>query len=382
MKISNGVKISYTSLDTYQSCPLKYKFREVDKIPEVKSKDAVFGNVVHGTLKFIHTPGVLYPTLDQAMEYFSNSWNPAVFEDENEERAAFSQGIRIIQDYYRENNPADFKVVDLESRFQIEIGSEDNRHTVAGIIDRIDKTDEGYEIIDYKTNKKMPSQEKVDNDLQLSVYLKAFLKRYPKEIESLDKIKVSLYFLRHGVKLTSNRTLEQLEKSEQLFLEVIKLIESEKFEPNVSPLCSWCSYQKICPMWSHKFKEVRKFDSQKIQEIIEEYLNLKSAMNISRTKIAKLQGEIGLYMDQEGVERVFGESGIIERAMRKSYEYDLDKVREILEPIGKWEEIVKVDGTALGRMLLALSPEIKARLEKARKVKETKSFVVKKAVVG
>ena len=51
-----------------------------------------------------------------------------------------------------------------------------------------------------------------------------------KEIENLDKITVSLYYLKHGVKLSSRRTLEQLQKSETLFLDVIKLIETGKFD--------------------------------------------------------------------------------------------------------------------------------------------------------
>ncbi|MDP1619452.1 MAG: PD-(D/E)XK nuclease family protein, partial [bacterium] len=137
------MRISYSAFDTYQNCSLKYKFQNIDHIKTPKSKEAVFGSTVHETMKFIHTPGILSPTLDQAMEHFSNSWNPAVFDSADEERAAFSQGVRIIQDYYQKNNPANFNIVDLESRFQIEIGTADNKHIISGIIDRIDKTDDG-----------------------------------------------------------------------------------------------------------------------------------------------------------------------------------------------------------------------------------------------
>jgi len=262
------MRISYSALDTYQSCPLKYKFQEIDHIKVPKSKEAVFGSTIHSTMKFIHAPGILSPTLDQAMEHFGNSWNPAVFYSEMEERAAFTQGIKMIQEYYQKNNPASFNIIDLETRFQIEIGTDKDTHIVSGIIDRIDKTKDGYEIIDYKTTKKMPSQEKVDNDLQLSVYLNAFLSRYPKEIENLDRIKVSLYYLKHGVKLSSIRTLEHLEQSKQLFLDTIKIIESGKFEPVVSPLCDWCGYQNRCPMWKHKFKELRKVDTEEVEKAI------------------------------------------------------------------------------------------------------------------
>jgi putative RecB family exonuclease len=373
------MRISYSAYDTYRNCPLKYKFQEIDKIKVPKSKEAVFGSTIHETMKFIHTPGILSPTLDQAMEHFSNSWNPAVFDSPDEERAAFSQGVRIIQDYYQKNNPADFNIVNLESRFQIEIGKDSDKHIISGIIDRIDRTEDGFEIIDYKTTKKMPNQEKVDNDIQLSVYLKAFLSNYPKEIENLDKIKVSLYFLKHGVKLSASRTLEQLKQSEQLFLDTIKLIESSNFEPVVSPLCDWCGYQNLCPMWKHKFKELRHIDTDEVNQAISEYIDLKSAMNITKDRLAKLQESILNYMDQEGVERVFGPLGIIAKSLRKTYKYDEKKLREVLEPLDHWEDVLKVDGIALRNILGVLSVSARKEVEKAKVLdKETKSLSVKK----
>jgi RecB family exonuclease len=373
------MRLSYSALDTYQNCPLKYKFQEIDRIKTPKSKEAVFGSTIHDTMKFIHTPGILSPTLEQAMEHFTNSWNPAVFDSEQEERAAFSQGIKIIQEYYRKNDPKNFNIIDLESRFQINIGEAENQHVVSGIIDRIDKTEDGYEIIDYKTTKKMPSQEKVDNDLQLSVYLKAFLTRYPKEIENLGKVKVSLYYLKHGVKLTSTRTLEQLQKSEQLFLDTIKIIEAGKFEPAVSPLCDWCGYQNLCPMWKHKFKELRRIDTEEINKSISEYIELKSAVNITKDRLTKLQADITLYMEQEGVDRVFSENGIIAQTLRKTYKYDEKRLREILEPLDKWEGVLKVDGIALRNILGTLPYESRKEAEKAKVIdKQTKNFIVKK----
>lgn len=373
------MRISYSSLETYKNCPLKYKFKEIEHIKEPKSKEAVFGSVIHDTMKFIHTPGILSPTLDQTMEHFSASWNPAVFDSPDEERAAFSQGVKIIQDYYKKNNTADFNIANLESRFQIEIGPNGNRHIVSGIIDRIDKTEEGWEIIDYKTAKKMPSQEKVDNDLQLSVYLKGFLSRYPKEIENLNKIKVSLYYLKHGMKLSAERSVEQLEKTEQIFLDTIKLIESGKFEPIVSPLCDWCGFQSRCPMWKHKFKELRKIDTEEVNKKIAEYIELKSAINITRERLGKIQEDIINYMDQEGVERVFGENGIIARTLRKTYKYDNKKIKEILEPLDKWKDVIKVDGIALKNIMGILPVDIRQKIEKAKLVdKETKSLSVKK----
>lgn len=375
------MRISYSALETYKTCPLKYKFQEVDKIKTPKSKEAVFGTIMHSTLNFIHTPSMLPPTLEQALDYFSRNWNSDVFENELEERAAFSQGVSMVQDYYKKNDPAKTNIVDLESRFSIEIEApKTQKHVISGIIDRIDKTEDGYEIIDYKTTKKMPSQEKVDNDLQLSIYLEAFLNRYPKEIENIEKLKVSLYFLKHGVKLTATRTLEQLAKIKELFLEVIKQIEEGKFEAQVNPLCDWCGYQNICPMWKHKFKEKRKIDTEEVNKYIAEYIESKSKVTSLKSEIAQLEVKISEYMDQEGVERVFGENGVIARTLRKTYKYDEKRIREILEPLGKWEDILKIDGIALKNVLDVLSFDAKKEIENAKIVdKESKSFSVKKS---
>ena len=98
------MRISYSALDTYQNCSLKYKFQNIDKIKEPKSKEAVFGTLMHSTLKFIHSPSLLPPKLEEALDFFSRNWNADVFENELEERSAFSQGVVMIQDYYKKNN--------------------------------------------------------------------------------------------------------------------------------------------------------------------------------------------------------------------------------------------------------------------------------------
>lgn len=370
------MRISFSALETFEQCPLKYKYQEIDRIPTPKSKEAVFGSIIHSTLKFIHTPGLLVPDLEQALDYFSKHWNSDVYESEIEEREAFSQGVKIIQRYFEQNDPRAFTIVDLESRFQIDIAG----HTVPGIIDRIDRTSDGYEIIDYKTARKMPSQESIDQNLQLSVYLKAFLARYPKEIANLGSLKVSLYFLKHGVKLTSARTAEDLDRASERFTRVVAEIEKGKFEPMISGLCDWCGYQKICPMWRHKFKDERKLDNAEIQAIIAEYLQAKTETDSLKSKIGELQEKISGYMDQEGVDRVFGESGIIARTLRRTYKYDEKTIREILAPLDKWDAVVKVDGVALKRVASSLPASDREKIEAAKVVdKESKSFTVKKS---
>jgi len=132
-------------------------------------------------------------------------------------------------------------------------------------------------------------------------------------------------------------------------------------------------------MWKHKFKELRHIDTEEINKSIEEYIDLKSAINITKDRLAKLQEDILSYMDQEGVERVFGPQGVIARSLRKTYKYDEKKLREVLEPLDHWEDVLKVDGIALRNILGVLPFDAKKEIEKAKILdKETKSLSVKK----
>jgi hypothetical protein len=133
-------------------------------------------------------------------------------------------------------------------------------------------------------------------------------------------------------------------------------------------------------MWKHKFKEVRKIDTEEINKAIQEYIDDKSQITSLKLKMAQLENKVSEYMDQEGVERVFGENGIIARTLRKTYKYDEKRIREILEPLDKWEEVLKVDGIALKNILGILSLDAKKEIENAKVVdKESKSFSVKKS---
>ena len=237
-----------------------------------------------------------------------------------------------------------------------------------------------YEIIDYKTGKKMPSQESVDGNLQLSIYLKAFLNRYPKETEHLDRITVSLYFLRHGVKLSSTRTREQLDALDSGFLDVIREIEAEKFDPVLSALCDYCGYQKICPLWKHKFLEEMTVEDDEAVKSADEMAEIRDRSKSDRRRIAELQELLLRYMEQKHVDRVFSGSNIVGKSTRKSYSYDEAALRTVLEPLGKWDAVRKVDGIALRGILPLIPPSDRVLVERAKSVeKESVTLSVKKS---
>jgi len=375
------MRLSYSSMESYQNCPLKYKYKEIDKLKEPRTAVQFFGTLLHQVLQYIHTPEFTSPTLEDALEYLSSHWDDSLFENEMDNRNAFSQAVTIIQRYYQDNDVARANIVALEKRFQIDLVDPNNpeqSHVISGIIDRIDRTEHGYEIIDYKTARKMPTQDNVDTSIQLSIYLLAFLQMYPKEKDNLENLQVSLYYLKHGQKLSATRTLEDLDKTKELFLEVISNIEAEHFEPHVSPLCDWCGFQESCPMWRHKF-ESEKVEHKDAQEAIEDYVTLKRKLLVDRRHIVELQKTIQKFMEQEKIGRVFAKDAIVEESLRKTYGYDEKKLKTLLDPIDRWEDVIKVDGVALKKVLGTLPSPLRKEIEDAKELKrETKSLTVKK----
>jgi len=366
------IKTSYSALDTFRQCPLKYKFSVIDKIRVPKTKEAVFGNKLHEALQFFHKKSPLSPTLDELLNYIKEIWDSSVFADEQEDMIYFSEAIKILKNYYENYLKIKdrFTVLDTETRFEVLLENPENNNEkclLAGIIDRIDKTKNGIEVIDYKTAKRFPAQDEIDNSLQLSLYCIGVMNRWPEFAKyGPENIKLTLYFLKHNETITTKRTKEQLDNIKKQTWEMLKQIEKSDFQPIPSALCDWCGYRKICPMWKHLYKEQMTIDDEQIKKVVDEFFQLKLANTQNNKKINELREIIEQYLNREKLERIFGESGYITRLNQIRYEYDMDKVKAILEPFGKWYDVLGIDADKLKTIIKTLPPQARKELEKAK----------------
>lgn len=380
------MRISYSALDTFKQCPQKYKFQYIEKISAPKSKEAIFGTLVHSALKYFHDPTpIISPTEEDLLAFWSQNWTPENFSDPREEAAMFAQGVQILKNYYAKNAPEKFNITALEAPFEIPVPLHNETHIIAGRIDRVDKLDDGnFELIDYKTSKSMPSQQNVDTNLQLATYHIGLTNRWPAIKDENRPIKTSLYFLKHGEKLSSIKSNENLQFAKEHIIkmleQIIKAQLDEKFPPQPGPLCSWCAYQKICPVWKHKFKEEKIFfNDQDVHALIDEYLAIDDEIKQKEKRAAQIKDTFAKFMEQENMERLFSDSGYISRKLQQRFKYDPQSVRDILEPIGKWSEVLKLDESKLKQAAKDLPPDIRQKIDEARKLdKEFKTFSVSK----
>lgn len=378
------MRISYSGLDSFSICPAKYKFQYIDRIKTPKAKEAVFGTLIHECLKMFHEPSRLTPLLeDDLLKYFTDKWNPAIYPDTQEEAFAFHQGIEILKNYYLQNQGLEFNIINLEMPFEIPLSEENKQelHQITGRIDRVDKlADNSFEIIDYKTTKKMPSQESIDNNLQLSIYYLGIINRWPSLKEENRPVKLSLCYLRHGEKLSTIQTSQQIEQNKQRILSLIDQINKSSFEPKTNPLCDWCPYQPYCPLYKHKYiKPEQIIDEVKIKDVIKEFFEIKGKQNTDNKRLTELKTMINKYCDANELDRVFADQGQITRLAQKRFKYDSEKLKEILEPLGKWNKILTVDTAKFRKVIDSLPYPVKKQIDQIKILeKEFKMMTISK----
>lgn len=248
-KLDQQTTLSFTQIDTYQMCPLKYKYQYVLKIPTNPAGQASLGTSVHNTLEQFYTEYMNNKNIkkERLLELFDESWIPVGFTSKSDERNSKEAGKKMLLNYYKTFHTKTLNILDLEKAFKIKVGSGDDIF-INGKIDRLDSTSKnGIEIVDYKTGKTQ-EEKKLKNSLQLSIYLLAATDKglYNKK---LSDVSLTFYYLQDNKKITVDQTEETLQKAKENILEAVDNIKAENFKPKKGPACNFCQFKMICEAW-------------------------------------------------------------------------------------------------------------------------------------
>ncbi len=239
---------SFSAISTFKSCPKAFQFKYIKKLPEAFSSiEARMGGSVHEVLEwaYIQRQEGHEPTLEQALEQYSRTWNNLDFEaikivkEDKTREDYYKQGREYIIDFFNRLFPNDRSTtLYLEQKFQIPIGEE---VIYRGVIDRIAKGPDGtIRVTDYKTGK---VGHPLDT-LQLPSYaLYIFQHNIDQEIELCyedlrEKRTVVVRYNRKEVKKISDAIQQEIE--------IIRNTPQEEMAAKPSILCLWCGYNPIC----------------------------------------------------------------------------------------------------------------------------------------
>ena len=357
------MRLSYSSINTYETCPAKFKFQYEDRLPQARSPALAFGDSLHRALHVFHNrPVPVAPALAELHEMLDAVWVSDGFSSESEERMYRDHGEQVLAQYHRENAPEYRIPAALEHRFTIEVEGVE----IGGVIDRMDRIPGGgYEIIDYKTNRRLPPQARIDRDLQLSVYHLA-----AKQVWGIEPERLTLYFLLPNQRMTTSRSPAQIDELRRRIALVAERVETGHFEARENPLCNWCDFQHLCPVFRHKFERE---SAPKIIEVVDEWVRLKREHQERWKRLDELAAVIRAYGAEHGLKRLYGNDGAVSLVERVEQATDPELVRRLLEPLGLYESVLTIDPAALGSLIerRMLPPDVEDELLASRDAVKT-----------
>ncbi len=232
----DGLVLSATDIETYRTCPLKYKFARVFRIPSEPTMNQRFGILVHQVLERWHGDTGGLPELLGLLEA---GWRRGGFGDSEEERQFRAKATQALVKYHDRFREDDGEPVWFEKAFAFRLGP----HLLRGRVDRVDRLpDGGYELIDYKTGRpKTPAQ--LREDVQLSLYAVG-----ARESWQLDAASQAYYYVLDDEKVPVDRSGDDRDWITDTVFTVADGILGQGFEPTPSwAACSMCDYRIACP---------------------------------------------------------------------------------------------------------------------------------------
>lgn len=242
--------ISYSQLQAFDICPLHYKARYLLNLPTPITAPLSFGISMHSAFKEFYQAlkNSKKLTLKDFLTLLEKNWISEGYQEKEYEKKMLQNGQKIIKNYYKKFFDPKHVPLSLELPFSFYIQRDKKRELrIAGKIDRIDGLSGGrIEIIDYKTGQ----SEKVSQGsykTQLGIYALAatkvenqFLKKKPQDI------RVTLFYLEEGRKISEDLSLENIEQVKNTILEKVSQIEKSDFKCSKSVLCQNCEYKMLC----------------------------------------------------------------------------------------------------------------------------------------
>lgn len=291
---------SHSRLSCFEQCPRKYFYQYIAKIKieEEEGIEGFLGTLVHDALEKLYRDRINGKLLsvDELVDSFKTEWAKRYHDGIVIVRTEYTAedyrnvGEECLRKYYARHAPFDQSTtIALEERVTFKL-DDAGKYGLVGFIDRLSQAPDGrYEIHDYKTNARLPSQEDKDGDRQLALYQIGIQNRW----EDVDQVDLVWHFLRHDKEIRSSRTKADLDALRKDTICLIDDIESRheehEFQTCESALCDWCVFQPMCPVRKHLFAT----DSLPPNRFLEEPgVKLVNRYADTTTKIKALKGEI------------------------------------------------------------------------------------------
>ncbi|NEB89504.1 DUF2800 domain-containing protein [Streptomyces anulatus] len=248
--------LSPSRASDFMQCPLLYRFRVIDKLPEKPSEAATRGTLVHAVLERLFDAPAADRTAPRARALIPGQWD-RLLESKPELSDLFSGDVegerltrwlgeaeRLVDRWFSLEDPTRLEPAEREMFVETELES---GLRLRGVIDRVDIAPSGeVRIVDYKTGK-APRPEYSEGPLfQMTFYALVIWR-----LKGVVPRRLQLVYLGSGDVLTYDPVVADLERVERKLLALWDAIslatETGDWRPRPTKLCGWCDHQAVCP---------------------------------------------------------------------------------------------------------------------------------------
>lgn len=244
----DNMTLSATDIDSYQKCPLQFKYRKVLKVPQgpitIYQKK---GNIIHGALQRLANYQLKKqtPNIDNVKNLAKKEMDTARnMSDKHKFESIRASLDDIIDQCIKWSDASTNNLIGTEVKFDIMI----DEITYRGKIDRIETDADGhYIVVDFKTGTNMISKNGVKIHPQTNIYAAAIKDKYGKL-----PVRVSLYYLEKDASRDYMVDEQSLENGLDIVRERAQSITHGDFTANPGRRCDMCPYKHICPSSASK----------------------------------------------------------------------------------------------------------------------------------
>ncbi|MBQ1110791.1 PD-(D/E)XK nuclease family protein [Streptomyces sp. Tu10] len=248
--------LSPSRASDFMQCPLLYRFRVIDKLPEKPSEAATRGTLVHAVLERLFDAPAADRTAPRARALIPGQWD-RLLESKPELTGLFAGDVegerltrwlgeaeRLVDRWFSLEDPTRLEPAERELFVETELES---GLRLRGVIDRVDVAPSGeVRIVDYKTGK-APRPEYSEGPLfQMTFYALVIWR-----LKGVVPRRLQLVYLGSGDVLTYDPVVADLERVERKLLALWDAIslatETGDWRPRPTKLCGWCDHQAVCP---------------------------------------------------------------------------------------------------------------------------------------
>ncbi|MGB2949529.1 MAG: RecB family exonuclease [Rhodococcus sp. (in: high G+C Gram-positive bacteria)] len=244
--------LSPSRANDFKQCPLLYRFRAIDRIPERSTTAQVKGTVVHAALEALYAIPSSKRDCDSAVELIEPAWDKVIAESPQlaelisgkELATLLEQARSLVTGYYEMEDPTRFDPESCEQRVEIELA---DGTPLRGFIDRIDVASNGMlRVVDYKTGKSPREFTEAKALFQMKFYALVVMR-----MRGVVPAQLKLMYLADKQSLTYKPDEGELVRFERMLSAIWRAIlaagESGDFRPKRGKLCNWCDHQALCP---------------------------------------------------------------------------------------------------------------------------------------